>query len=353
MVTHLPANAAPLWIVLTAALSGIACGENAPPSVIESWMVLTDGDTAPPGIGVDRRVLIAQRGTMGKIQTVEEASGRNVEGPFDTFPTAHAPIMIGADLFIVTSIGNIVGLDLAGVTKVNTQAALGRTSPLVAADDGTLRVASTTGRLFAMRVDGTTIFDTMFTGAVQTAPAVGADGSTYVATDTGALLGFDSNGAERFNQSVNAPASGPSVFGDRIAVGELDGVSVFNADGSLVFRVSRAARVIGTRLLPDGRLIAWGEDGLLELYDESGGLVFSYNAGPPIQANVLPLSDEDGGFAVFGSDGLAHRVSLQGERVSTLMLDAPPQPQVVAGSLGLIYAAVGQEVIALNFNVRL
>ena len=317
----------------------------------------TEGEAAPPGVGADRRVLIAPRGAAGMIRTVEELSGAPVEGPFDAVfpPTEHAPIMIGADLFIVTSVGNIISLDLAGQARPEASKTLnlGRTSPMIALEDGTLRVASTSGRLYGMGADGTELFDTTFSGAAQTRPAAAPGGTTYVATDTGQLLGFDSAGQEVFSQTVNAPASGPSATSDRIAVGELDGVSVFEPSGALRFRKERQARVVGTRFTNDGALLAWGEDGLLEMYDGDGQLIFSYSAGPPILADVLQLTDERGGFAVVDSMNTVHRVSLEGEQVATFALETAPLPELALGSLGLVYLAVGQEIFALNFNVEL
>ena len=335
-----------LWVVLGLALT--ACGGEDPALIVVRWTAPGEGNLAPPGNGPDRRVLLAEKDS-GTFRALEAVTGQALEGPFPLFPTLHAPVAIGADLYLVSSIGRIVRANLAGETLPSPSFALGRTGPPVVGPDGALRVVATSGRLVIVAGDEVRA-DLTVEGAAESAPAVAGDGVTYVATDTGALVGVSAAGAQVFNAAVAAPASGPSVGGDRVAVGSLDGVVVFERSGAMAFRAPRAARVVGTTW--DGaELLAWGEDGKLERYGADGNVISSFTAGPPIYGPVVVLPT--GKVAVFDATGKAHRVTKEGIGEATFELGQEASRQAALTALGLVVVSVGSEAKALDFEVQL
>jgi hypothetical protein len=164
------------------------------------------------------------------------------------------------------------------------------------------------------------------------------------------VLGISATGATVFTAAVNAPASGPSVSGDRVAVGALDAVVVFERSGAMAFRAPRAARVVGT-LWDGSELLAWGEDGKLERYGPDGSVINSFNAGPPIYGPVAILPT--GKVAVFDSTGRAHRVTKEGVAEANLELGQEAGRQAAQTELGWVVVSVGSEAKALDFEVEL
>jgi hypothetical protein len=335
-----------LWATLGLALT--ACGGEDLASIVIRWSTPAEGALAPPGEGPDRRILVAGKDS-GTFLTLEAGTGRTVEGPFALFPTLHAPVAIGADLYLVSSVGRIVRVNLAGETLPSPAFALGRTGPPVVGADGALRLVATSGRLVIVAGEEVRA-DVTVDGVAETAPAVANDGVTYVATDTGAVLGISATGATVFTAAVNAPASGPSVSGDRVAVGALDAVVVFERSGAMAFRAPRAARVVGT-LWDGSELLAWGEDGKLERYGPDGSVINSFNAGPPIYGPVAILPT--GKVAVFDSTGRAHRVTKEGVAEANLELGQEAGRQAAQTELGWVVVSVGSEAKALDFEVEL
>jgi hypothetical protein len=338
------------WQLLLAMALGLtleACGGgDSTRTIFQRWKRDTTEDAAPPGVGSDGRVVIATRSGQGEIATYNEENGVRIEGPFmPVFPTEHAPVVTANTIVIVSSIGKLVGLDFAGQTRFSKpDAPLGLTGPLALAGDGTMRIATTSGRVLGFAADGSTLFDTPIGGAAVSAPAIASDGTTYVATDTGRLVGVDTAGAVTLDVTVNAPASGPSVDGTRVAVGEIDGVRVFNGTTE-AFKHPRAARVVGTRFV-GGELIAWGEDGIVERLDASGAVMMTYNAGPPIYAPVFALDNDE--LAIFDSAGSAHLVNGDGAVINKLELGGTPLTEIARGRR-LLIASVGRSVRAFDF----
>ncbi|MCK6552834.1 PQQ-like beta-propeller repeat protein, partial [Myxococcota bacterium] len=257
--------------VLTALVA--ACGSDPGAAIVPRWKFDTTAAAAPPGIGPERRVVVAHESGPGELVTLNEENGTRVEGPFaPVFPTEHAPVVTGTTIVLVSSIGRLVGYDFAGQTRFSVpDAPFGLSGPIAVAPDGSLRIATTSGRLLGHAADGAPLFDTSIDGAATSRLAVSANGTAYAATDIGRVVGVDATGAIVFDVDVPAPASGPSLGPDgRVAVGTLDGVSVFDASGGALWSRARAARVVGTRYLDDGRLVAWGEDGIVEILGASG-----------------------------------------------------------------------------------
>ena len=332
------------------------CGGDEPSLVLgRRWTYTADVALAPPGVGVGDRVVVATRAAPGDLRTLEAADGRAVEGPFATLPTDHAPIMVGTDIYLVAQVsGRLVRLDLAGQPLPVTSLSLGATGPLAAAPDGSLRVAANRGALTILPGPEGTPIEAPLPGVADTAPAIDASGVTFVATDVGRVLGIDALGATTFDVQVDAPASGPSVSAARVAVGSLTGVHVFDRGGQPVFTRPRGARVVGTRILADGDVLAWGEDGQLERLGPDGAVRFSLALGPPIHAPVVVLPSLH--FVVIDDDATASLVSPEGVIVDQDVVApderGPPLRELAEGEGGAVFLTRGKTVTALSFDQR-
>ncbi len=325
------------------------------------WTHTAPAATAPAVGGPEGRVVVAlseDGPSGGRLVTLEQANGLSVEGPFDGVAlTDRPPLMVGARVYLVSKIGRVEGLDLAGQPLFSAPAApLGLTSPLAAAPDGSLRVVSTNGSLVAL--DGATGAERWRASVdvgVDSPLAVGAAGTTVVATSGGRVEGFDSGGPKVVDGRTGALASGPSVTADGgVVVGDADGVRSFDANGNERFDHPRAARVVGTRVLADGSVLAWGDDGLLERLDATGGTLMRYRtrpAGdanpPPIRANPVVL--DEGRFGVVDESGRAHLIGPDGAALATLDLGAAPRSAIGVSDNGLALVSSGAEIRAIDF----
>lgn len=326
------------------------CGGDDPEQIILRWSETFEAEPSPPGLGPEQRLLIGRSGSSGALTTHEQASGLMIEGPHPTFPTAHAPVTAGGNVYIVSTVGRIVGLAIGdGSQKAIAPATpLGVTTPLVAGSDDIIRVGSTSGRLFAMQPDGTEVFDVTLAGPIDGAPVVDDSGTTYAAVfDPGRLIGVSATGEIVVDHPVGPSASGVSIGGGLVAVGHGDGVTLLDSAGAEKFVHPRQARVTGT-LIAGGRVLAWGEDGKVELLDDSGGIVWTFEAGPPIYAEAVALPN--GNFAVFDSEGTAYLLDgATGEQIATYALPAEPKFEVILGELDFVYLTAGSDVVALDF----
>jgi hypothetical protein len=336
--------------ILLAALAS-ACTP-AEPLIALRWDAELAGEAAPPGLGPERRVILALTGTMGEISTHEQPTGLRIEGPFSTFPTAHAPVASGGSAFIVSTVGRVVGLAIGSgmQTASGPSAPLGVTSPLALRGDGVLVVGSTSGRLFAMQPDGATVYDVALSGPVDAAPAIAPDGTAYAAVfSPGRLAGVSPMGDIVFDQPLGESAGGVSVSGGLVAAGDSTGARAFlRSSGAMMLERPRQARVTGTILLEDGSLFASGEDGIAERIAADGTVEWTARVGSPIYANPVRANGED--FAVADSSGVLHWLDAEsGETVATYELGGEPKPEIIVGETGLVYVAVGRKVIALAF----
>lgn len=336
-------------LLAAGALSLSACAGDEPAEILLRWRYAMERPIAPPALGPEDRIVVVERENPAKFVTIDSTSALR-EGPYDTFPTLHAPAVVGTNIYLVTSIGRVVHTDLAGQDLAAPDVMLGATAPIVAAPDGTLRVAATSGRLIGFDEAGTILFDVNVGGATDTAPAVDDDGTTYVATDTGQLVGYDVAGTKVFDEALVGQGSGPSARGQTIAVGDADGVKAFSANGTMIFEHARAARVTGTRILASSDILAWGEDGAVELLDASGSVKASYVAGPPIYVPVIEIEDD---FAVVDDDGIAHLVGRDGVGRASVDLGGKAGRQMVVGEfVKYVMVAVGNELIAVDFLTK-
>jgi outer membrane protein assembly factor BamB len=297
-------------------------------------------------------VIVALKTGQGGIATLNEQDGTKVDTPIVLlFPTEHAPASSGSTMILVTSIGRVIGVSFGGqmLFTAPTGTPLGVTSPIAIAPDGSIRIASTTGIVAGFSAqDGSSLFTGTVDGAVSTPLAVAPDGTIYAATDSGHLTGISSSGSKVFDATVKPPASGPSVSSmGRVAVGGGDGVQLFDSAGNMIFHHPRTARVVGTKITDSGEVVAWGEDGVVEILSMTGDVVAAYSAGPPIYANVIVL--KNGKLAVFDSMGTGHLVNREGKEEARVALGGAPETEIAQGDIGYIFVTVGSLVHAFDF----
>jgi outer membrane protein assembly factor BamB len=340
----------PVGLLLVTALTD-GCGGASKPFIASRWKYDAGAPAAAPGLGPEQRVLIALKSGTGGLFTRNEQDGTKVDAPImPLFATEHAPVASGSTIVLVTLIGKLAGLLLSGqMLYTKPDAPLGKTSPVVVAPDGSLRIASTTGMVAGFAAgDGSTLFMSSVNGAIDTAPAVSPDGTTYVGTDTGHLTGVNASGMSVFDVTVPPPASGPSTASGKIAVGAQDGVHVFDTSQKSIFSHPRSARVVGTKILDSGEIIAWGEDGVFELLSPTGDVIGSFKASSPIYANAIPL--KTGSFAIFDSQGGGHLVDRQGHEISSVSVGGMPENEIVLGDIGYVFVTAGNIVHAYDFT---
>lgn len=329
-----------------------ACGGGSEVSIARRWTKTDTVALSGPATGTDARIVTARLAAPGQIETLEALTGRNIEGPFDALPAPHAPVMIGAELFLIGQVsGRGLRLNLAGEALPFLSSTLGGTGPMVAAPDGGLRVTANRGALVMIAPDYETVVEAPLPGVSDSPPAVDENGITFVATDVGRVLGFDRAGSSVFDVTVPAPASGVAVSADRVVTGALDGVHVFDRASQPVFEHPRGARVVGTRFVADGDIIAWGEDGRLDRLSPSGALRFSLSLGPPIHTEVLEMPS--GHFVVVDNEGTAYLVSAEGRLVDQVVVAEdetdPPARQLARGPGGLVMVVQGKTLATFDF----
>ncbi|MCC7385711.1 MAG: PQQ-like beta-propeller repeat protein [Deltaproteobacteria bacterium] len=355
--------AASRWLSLLV-LDLMACGGGGEEvaRIARQWTHEGPATTAPPGVGPERRVLVLLKDAApeggGQLVTLDDGTGRPIEGPFPAPLTDHAPVFSSGKIVVLTKIGKIVAMNLAGETlyTVPDGNGLGLSSPLAVAPDGSLRVGTTSGLLLGFAIeDGRELFRVDTQGAIASPLAVAPDGTTYAATDLGRLVGVDARGVVVFDRTVTPPASGPSVAASgEILVGEGSGVRIFGADGGERAAHARAARVVGTRLLDEGRFLAWGEDGVVEILRLDGGVETRFTTAsaspPPVYAPPLPLPG--GAFGVLDHLGKLHLVGADGVERTTFALAAEPLREVAqASTASVLLVAVGRTIEAVRFTM--
>lgn len=328
--------------------------------VVELWHYDLPTKAAPPGIGAERRALIATSeagGNTGTFVTLDQSGGLPIEGPFTGIPlTDHAPVMIGTTVFVVTKIGSIVALDLAGQTKF-MKAPIGgpaQTSPLLAVGDE-LRYGTASGLVVALdAATGDVRWQAALNDPVLNRPAAGPSGRTYAGTDLGRVVGLDGTGQIVFDQNVAAPAGACAVLpsGD-VAIAAGDGLSLFSPSGTLKWKHPRAARVVGATALGDD-VLAYGEDGLFERLDVGGNVKLSFRSRPasdmnppPFYAAPLPLPKD--GFGLLDGNGTAHLIDSTAKEHASFQGSVDILSEVGVSAVNSILVADKSSIRAIQF----
>lgn len=357
------AVAHPIQAIAALALLGVGCGKSeAVERVVELWHYDFPTAAAPPGIGPEHRTLGGVKeatGSTGRFVTLDQLTGLPVEGPYMDIPlTDHAPVMVGSTIILITKIGTIVGLDLAGQTRFMKPpiGGPGQTGPLLAVG-AEVRFGTADGLVVAL--DGATgdeRWHAAVSDPVLTRVAAGPDGRTYATTDLGRVVGFDGSGQLVFDQTVPAPAGAPAVTsaGD-IAVGSADGVVLFTANGTQKWKHPRAARVVATRALGND-VLAWGEDGIFERLSDGGAVKLSFRSRPMTDPNPPPFYAEpvtlgSDAFGLLDASGMAHLVDAAGQERASLSASMDILPEVAVSDFTSLIVADKSSLRAIQFTL--
>ena len=357
------AVAQPIQAIAALALLGVGCGKSeAVERVVELWHYDFPTAAAPPGIGPEHRTLGGVKeatGSTGRFVTLDQLTGLPVEGPYMDIPlTDHAPVMVGSTIILITKIGTIVGLDLAGQTRFMKPpiGGPGQTGPLLAVG-AEVRFGTADGLVVAL--DGATgdeRWHAAVSDPVLTRVAAGPDGRTYATTDLGRVVGFDGSGQLVFDQTVPAPAGAPAVTGaGDIAVGSADGVVLFTANGTQKWKHPRAARVVATKALGND-VLASGEDGIFDRQSDGGAVKLSFRSRPMTDPNPPPFYAEpvtlgSDAFGLLDASGMAHLVDAAGQERASLSASMDILPEVAVSDFTSLIVADKSSLRAIQFTL--
>lgn len=140
-------------------------------------------------------------------------------------------------LFVGTTSGRLVALDLAGQVVGQLPVTGGIRSTAAIADDGTVVFAADDGAVYAAR-GGRQAWKFQTRRPVWSSPAIGPDGTVYIGSDDGALYALDLNGGFTWHFQTQGPVrSSPTVTaGGVVYFGSQDAnLYAVGADGTLVW----------------------------------------------------------------------------------------------------------------------
>ena len=341
---------------------GLGCGDDVEPGLRVSWTYDAQFTVAEPAAGPEDRVIVmlsekSDQG-MGRLVTLDAITGLALEGPFDVVTlTDHAPRVRGTEIFAVSKIGKIEKYNLIGESLGSfPDQHMGVTSPISFAPDGSIRIASTNGKLYSFDpADGNLNFEATIDQGVDSPLAIGDDSSTYLASPLGRVEGVDANGAKKFTVSTGALASGASVSADGVYVGHASGVDKFDLTGSKVFSHQRGANVLGTRISASGDILTWGQDGVFEVLSSSGDTKLRYRTRPESEPNpptipIGPASVDAKHYLVADDQGEVYLVNNEGAQLASLTLEGVPRAKsnIIMSEKGTAVVSVGSKIIGLR-----
>lgn len=176
---------------------------------------------------------------------------------------------------------------------------------------------------------GATVWSVTTAQDADAPPAVGDDGTLYLASD--ALLAVNLQGETRWRRALDAHAFGaPAVAGDAVVCTDLQGgiTWVARADGSLRRRVEAGAPIYGGALvLDDHAVVVAAGDGHLRAYGPDGALRWDFpsdGAAHGLGARSTPALRRDGVIVFGAEDGGIYGVrATDGSRVFKLATGYP------------------------------
>jgi len=339
-----------------------ACDGDIEPSLRIAWTYDAPNTVAEPAAGPEDRVIIMlsekSASGLGQLLTLDALTGLVLEGPFEIATlTDHPPRVRGTDIYAVGKIGKIEKHNLSGQSLGSFPAThLGVTSPIAFGDDGILRIASTTGQLYGFNPsDGSQTFKTLIDEGVDSPLAIHSDGTTYLASPLGRVEAVGADGSKGFAVSTGSLASGTSVDSTGIVVGHSVGIDKFDREGKKLFSHHRAANVLGTRIRANGDILAWGQDGVLELLSSDGDKLMRFRTGPESENNpptisVGPAEVNAEHLVVADDNGTAYLLRTDGTQLASLKLPSAPRAKsnLIVTEKGTIVLSTGNSVIGLQ-----
>lgn len=186
-------------------------------------------------------------------------------------------------------------------------------SPAIGSD-GTVYVASNDGNLYAILPGGTLDWQYGMPGDNNSSPAIGSDGTVYVGTYAGSLIALSSTGSLEWAYSTGgeiyaSPAVGPD--GTVYAGSHDDYLYAINYDGSLKWQYQTGGDIHSSPAIGSDSTIYFGsEDHYLYALNSDGTLKWRYETGDIIQSS--PAIGQDGVIYIGSSDNFIFAINPDG-----------------------------------------
>jgi len=220
-------------------------------------------------------------------------------------------------------------------------------SPAVGAD-GTVYLAATDGYLFALRADGTLKWNHRWDSSGLSHPALGADGTVYVGNGNGSLYAVkgDDGTLKWTYQTGDRICSAPAVDDGTVYAGSTDGyLYALQADDStLKWKYKATGDACSSPAVgADGSVYVGSSDGLLHALDVEGTVRWTYPTGDRVSS---PAVDADGNVYVGSYDGYLYALEANGTLKWTYGYQPTPYAagSPAVGSDGTVYVGLSGEI---------
>ncbi len=223
-------------------------------------------------------------------------------------PWLAAPTACGSRVYAVSSVGILVGVDVAHAREADGELGLALNLDL---GEGTLyppvcwrgQLLVTTDVLYAFGPAGDVRWVTVLEGRPRSAPVPWGASELAIATSTGELWRIADGGEVRQRLRLRAVAEGRLAMGpgDALAVADAAGrLSVFEGDGTLRFEAELAGPAAAAPLwLESGGLLAADRKGRVTAFSEAGAELGQWQRGARLTGPRVAL----GAYGIFsGSD---------------------------------------------------
>lgn len=234
---------------------GRFCAINPDGSIKWKYQTGDDNDSFPDGnfksspfLGADGTIYVGNSNNNVFAFNSEDGS---LKWTYKTVGSIYSSPAVGIDgtIYIGSSDKKIYALNPDGSLRWHYQTGnIVKSSPAIGAD-GTVYIGSNDGKVYAINPDGTLkwSYDTdkdrsfycpsgdWFHSAVESSPAIGADGTIYIGSSNGIFYALNPDGSLKWNYVTGSIFSSPAIGADGIVYigGDNGKVYAFNPDGSL------------------------------------------------------------------------------------------------------------------------
>jgi len=273
-----------------------------------AWSIQNAVPAQTPTIGADGTLYFTTTGSVGSTLWAVNPDG-SVKWKSTLANTATGGIVVGADgtIYLGDILGTLHAFNADGSPRFTRAGVAGQTIPAVGSD-GTLYLAYTA--LTAMSPDGTQLWQTALpaNANIFAGVSIGPDGSLYLpisdaVTAAGAVLAFDGTGAAKWTRALPHTVLDPLAIGGDGTIyvpGGEAGLTVLAPDGSIRWTFPVANTLGGLALGGDDTIYLTSLDENLYALNTDGSLKWTY----PLASSQAPVIGADGTLYVAGGVGL-------------------------------------------------
>ncbi len=152
------------------------------------------------------------------------------------------------------------------------------------------------------------------TGGVHSVPAIGTDGSVYIADDAGYLYGLNPDGSLKFKKRLNGAVTSSSVALDarRLYVADTQGnVYCFDLDGSLLWEETLGDSFNSSPAITMDGVYFAGESGKIYKFDVDGHKIAEFMLPGAVDGSS-PVIASDGTMYIGSTDGYLYAMDSKG-----------------------------------------